>query len=366
MVALAFSHFGTRRQAGEGRHPVAAARAELAGTALGLTLPQTYRHVLLPMAFRIILPPLTTEFLNVIKNSAVALTIGLMELTARARSMQEFSFQVFEAFTAATLMYLLINAVVVVGMRGVESRGGRAGLWRQGGVGDAMFESFDFDVIARSWQVLIFQGLAFTAQVTLLAMVGGIVFGTLLAMMRLSSIKPLAWVAGGYVNLLRSIPLVLVIFWFYFLVPYIGAWIIGSPTPVRMGAFTSALMTFILFEACYYCEIMRAGIQSIPSGQVDAGYALGLNYWTTGQVVLPQAFRNMTPVLPTQTIVLFQDVSLVYIISLPDFVTIASKIAQRDGRLVEMYLFVAVVYFAICLFLSFWVKRLQARIAIAR
>ena len=230
-----------------------------------------------------------------------------------------------------------------------------------------MFETFDFDVIARSWQVLIFQGLAFTVQVTLIAMLGGIVLGTLLALMRLSSIKPLSWLAAGYVNLLRSIPLVLVIFWFFFLVPFIGAWAIGSPTPIKVGAFTSALLTFILFEACYYCEIMRAGIQSIPTGQSNAGYALGLNYWQVmGRVVLPQAFRNMTPVLLTQTIVLFQDVSLVYIISLPDFVTLASKVAQRDGRLVEMYLFVAVVYFAICLLMSYGVKRLQARIAIAR
>jgi glutamate/aspartate transport system permease protein len=230
-----------------------------------------------------------------------------------------------------------------------------------------MFENFDFDTISRSWEVLIFQGLAFTIQVTLLAMVGGIIFGTLLAMMRLSSIKAISWIAGAYVNLLRSIPLVLVIFWFFFLVPYIGAWVIGSPTPIKVGAFTSALVTFIMFEACYYCEIMRAGIQSIPRGQVNAGRALGLNYWQVmGNVVLPQAFRNMIPVLLTQTIVLFQDVSLVYIISLPDFVTLASKIAQRDGRLIEMYLFVAVVYFAICLALSMLVKRLQSRVAIVR
>lgn len=228
-----------------------------------------------------------------------------------------------------------------------------------------MFENFDFDVIARTWQVLIFQGLGFTLQITVLAMVGGIVLGTLLAMMRLSSVKPMAWVAASYVNLLRSIPLVLVIFWIYFLVPYIGAWVIGSSSPIKVGAFASALVTFILFEACYYCEIMRAGIQSIPRGQAGAGYALGMNYWQVmGQVVLPQALRNMTPVLLTQTIVLFQDVSLVYIISLPDFVTIASKVAQRDGRLVEMYVFVAVVYFAICLLLSLWVKRLQTRTAI--
>ena len=230
-----------------------------------------------------------------------------------------------------------------------------------------MLENFDFDVIARSWEALIFKGLAFTLEVTLLAMVGGIVLGTLLAMMRLSSVKPLAWFAGGYVNLLRSIPLVLVIFWFFFLVPYIGAWLIGAPRPVQVGAFASALITFILFEACYYCEIMRAGIQSIARGQVAVGYALGMNYWQVmGSIVLPQAFRNMLPVLLTQTIILFQDVSLVYIISLPDFVTIASKIAQRDGRLIEMYVFVALVYFAMCFTLSRLAKRLQQRIAIVR
>ena len=174
-------------------------------------------------------------------------------------------------------------------------------------------------------------------------------------------------VAGGYVNLIRSIPLVLVIFWFYFLVPYIGAWIIGADTPVRVGAFASSLITFILFEAAYYCEIMRAGIQSVPRGQVWSGFALGMNYWQTmGNVVLPQAFRNMVPVLLTQTIVLFQDVSLVYVLSITDFVGAASKVAQRDGRLVEMYSFVAIVYFVICLSLSYLVKYLQKRVAIVR
>ncbi len=230
-----------------------------------------------------------------------------------------------------------------------------------------MFENFDFSAIANNWQALIYQGLAFTVNLTLLAMVGGIILGTMLALMRLSSNKLLSGVAGGYVNLLRSLPLVLVIFWFYFLVPYIGAWVIGSPTPIKVGAFTSALVTFILFEACYYCEIMRAGIQSIPRGQINAGYAVGLNYWQVMRdIVLPQAFRNMIPVLLTQTVVLFQDVSLVYIISLPDFVTMASKVAQRDGRLIEMYLFVALVYFVICLALSQVVRRLQSRMAIIR
>ena len=174
-------------------------------------------------------------------------------------------------------------------------------------------------------------------------------------------------VAGAYVNFMRGIPLILVIFWFYFLVPYIGQWVTGADQPVRVGAFASCLITFILFEACYYCEIMRAGIQSIPRGQVAAGYALGLNYWQCmGNVVLPQAFRNMAPLLLTQTIVLFQDVSLVYVLSMPDFLGAASKVAQRDGRLVEMYLFVAVVYFVMSYALSSLVKRLESRIAIIR
>ena len=179
-------------------------------------------------------------------------------------------------------------------------------------------------------------------------MTGGIIFGTLLAMMRLSAFKPLSMLAGGYVNLMRSVPLVLVIFWFFFLVPYIGAWITGASQPIKVGAFMSAVITFTMFEAAYYCEIMRAGIQSIARGQVWSGYALGLNYWQTmGTIVLPQAFRNMLPVLLTQTIILFQDTSLVYVISATDFLGAAAKVANRDYRLVEMYTFVAVVYFII-------------------
>lgn len=230
-----------------------------------------------------------------------------------------------------------------------------------------MFANFDFDVIARSWVYLFTSGMSFTLKLTVLAMVGGILLGTMLAMMRLSSSKPIALLATGYVNLMRSVPLVLVIFWFYFLVPYIGAWIIGSDTPVQVGAFSSSLITFVLFEAAYYCEIMRSGIQSIPRGQISAAQALGMNYWQSmGNVVLPQAFRNMIPVLLTQTIVLFQDVSLVYVLSITDFVGAASKVAQRDGRLVEMYSFVAVVYFILCFGLSSLVKKLQEKVAIIR
>ncbi len=230
-----------------------------------------------------------------------------------------------------------------------------------------MDAGFDFEVIQRSWGYLFREGMTFTLTLTALAMTGGIVFGTLLAMMRLSAFKPLSMLAGAYVNLMRSVPLVLVIFWFFFLVPYIGAWLTGADQPVKVGAWMSAVITFTMFEAAYYCEIMRAGIQSIPRGQVWAGYALGLNYWQAmGQVVLPQAFRNMLPVLLTQTIILFQDTSLVYVISATDFLGAASKIANRDYRLVEMYTFVAVVYFIISYGLSTLIKRLQDRIAIIR
>ena len=226
--------------------------------------------------------------------------------------------------------------------------------------------TLDFDVIARSLPYL-WKGFQYTVQLTAIAALGGIFFGTLLALARLSSIKLLAYTAAGYVNLMRSVPLILVMFWFFFLVPLIVQGITGAERPPLMGAERTAIITFILFEAAFFCEIMRAGIQSIPKGQVYAGYALGLTYGQTMRtVVLPQAFRNMTPVLLTQLIILFQDTSLVYVISATDFVGAAAKVAQRDGRLVEMYLFVAFVYFVICFTLSQLVKILQTRIAIVR
>jgi glutamate/aspartate transport system permease protein len=227
--------------------------------------------------------------------------------------------------------------------------------------------NFDFDVIERSWSYLFLDGMTFTIRLTLLAMTGGIACGTMLAMMRLSSSALVSRLAGAYVNGIRSLSLVLVIFWFYFLMPYIGAWAIGSREPIEVGAFTSSLVTFILYESAYYCEIMRAGIQSVSRGQKWAGYALGMDYWQGMRyVILPQAFRNMLPVLLTQTIVLFQDVSLVYVLSITDFVGAASKIAQRDGRLIEMYSFVAVVYFTLSFSLSLLAKRLQRKVAIVR
>jgi len=227
-----------------------------------------------------------------------------------------------------------------------------------------MIGDLDFEVIGRSLPYLL-RGLQYTVQLTLVAALGGTFFGTFLAMARLSSFRPVSLTAAGYVNLMRSIPLLLVIFWFYFLAPVIVQSVMGWERPPRIGAERSAYITFIMFEAAYFCEIMRAGIQSIPKGQVGAAFALGLNYWQAMKlVILPQAFRNMLPVLLTQSIVLFQDVSLVSLLNVTDFVGASVKIAQRDGRVVEMYAFVAVVYFILCYSLSTLVKQLQRRIAI--
>jgi glutamate/aspartate transport system permease protein len=227
--------------------------------------------------------------------------------------------------------------------------------------------SFDFDIVWRTLPYLLREGMSFTLMLTALAALGGLVLGTLLALMRLSSISFVSKVAAGYVNLMRSLPLVLVIFWFYFLVPYIGQAITGAERPVEVGAFFSALLTFTMFEAAYFAEIMRAGIQSISRGQIAAGYALGLTYpQVMGYIIIPQALRNMLPVILTQTIVLFQDTSLVYVISLTDFLGAASKVATRDGRLLEMYLFVAVVYFAISFAASHLARHLQSKTAIIR
>ena len=226
--------------------------------------------------------------------------------------------------------------------------------------------NFDFDVITRSLPYL-WQGFQYTVELTVIAALGGLVLGTLLALMRLSSNAMISAPASGYVNLMRSIPLVLVLFWFFFLMPQVLQFLTGAERPPPVGAERTAIITFVMFQAAYYCEIMRAGIQSIPKGQVYSAYALGLTYaqamWL---IILPQAFRNMIPVLLTQTIILFQDTSLVYVISGNDFTGAASKIAQRDGRLVEMYLFVAAVYFVLCYLLSELVRRLQTKIAVIR
>lgn len=213
-----------------------------------------------------------------------------------------------------------------------------------------------------SWDVatsFVAKGLWFSLQLTVVAMVGGILLGTLLALMRLSGRKWLVLPAAAYVNTLRSIPLVMVILWFFLLIPLL----IGRP----MGAELSAIITFTVFEAAYYSEIMRAGIQSVPRGQVHAGYAVGMTYRQTMQlIVLPQAFRNMLPVLLTQTIILFQDTSLVYAIGAYDLLKGFEVAGKNFNRPVETYLVAAVVYFIICFSLSMLVRRLQQKIQIIR
>ena len=220
--------------------------------------------------------------------------------------------------------------------------------------------NLDFSFL--SWGVIqsfVLKGLIFSFQLTLIAMVGGIVLGTLLALMRLSGKPCLVMPAAAYVNTMRSIPLVMVILWFFLLIPLL----LGRP----LGAELSAIVTFTLFEAAYYSEIMRAGIQSVPKGQVYAGYAVGMTYKQTMQlIILPQAFRNMLPVLLTQTIILFQDTSLVYAIGAYDLLKGFEIAGKNFNRPVETYLVAAVVYFVICFSLSMLVKRLQSRIAIIR
>jgi glutamate/aspartate transport system permease protein len=207
-------------------------------------------------------------------------------------------------------------------------------------------------------------GLLFTIQITLVGVVGGIVFGSLLAVVRLSSNRLLSTLATIYVNLMRSIPLILVIFWVFFLVPWAIGWLTNGGRPVAVGASLTIYVTFVLFEAAYYAEIVRAGFRSISTGQYAACDALGLSKLQAYIYVLfPQAFLNVLPILLTQTIILFQDTSLVYVISATDLLGAATKIAQRDGRLVEMYLTVGVIYFLFCYAASHFVKRLQGRLA---
>ena len=205
----------------------------------------------------------------------------------------------------------------------------------------------------------VLKGLYFSLFLTVVATAGGIALGTVLALMRLSGKKWLDLPATIYVNGMRSIPLVMVILWFFLLVPLI----IGRP----IGAEVSAIITFVAFEAAYFSEIMRAGIQSIPRGQVFAGQAMGMTYGQNLKlVVLPQAFRNMLPVLLTQTIILFQDTSLVYAIGAYDMLKGFEIAGKNYGRPIEAYMAAAVVYFIICYALSWSVKRLHKKIAIIR
>jgi glutamate/aspartate transport system permease protein len=220
----------------------------------------------------------------------------------------------------------------------------------------------NLDLSFYNWELFtsyIQKGLIFSVQLTIIATIGGIVLGTVLALMRLSGKTWLALPATAYVNTMRSIPLVMVILWFFLLIPLI----IGKPIGVNL----SAIITFIAFEAAYFSEIVRAGIQSIPKGQVYAGQALGMTYSQNMRlVVLPQAFRNMIPVFMTQTIILFQDTSLVYAIGAYDLLKGFEIAGKNFGRPIETYLLAAVTYFLICFTLSRIVKRIQEKVVIVR
>ena len=218
------------------------------------------------------------------------------------------------------------------------------------------------DLSFYTWDLIekfILKGLIFSIQLTIIATLGGIIFGTLLALMHLSSQRVLSIIASGYVNIMRSIPLVMVILWFFLLMPSI----IGR----SIGAEFSAYITFIAFEAAFFSEIIRAGINSVPQGQNHAAYALGMNYQQKmSLIILPQAFRNMIPVLMTQTIILFQDTSLVYAIGAYDLLKGFEIAGKNYGRPIETYLLAALVYFVICFSLSTIVKKIQQNVAIIR
>mgnify|MGYP005944298849 FL=1 len=224
----------------------------------------------------------------------------------------------------------------------------------------------DFSSITNSSAFLL-NGAAYTIKLTLITTAGGLTLGTLLALARLSAKPLLREPARLYVNFMRSVPLVLILFWFFLLMPEVLRVLFAFDHPVMIGADWTAIITFVLFEAAYFSEIMRAGIQSVKKGQIFAAYGLGLSYpQTMRYVVLPQAIRNMLPVLLTQTIILFQDTSLVYVISGNDFMGAVTKIAQRDGELILMYSFAALAYLTVSLSLSLLIRRLQARMAVAR
>jgi len=220
-----------------------------------------------------------------------------------------------------------------------------------------MSYQFDFSSITPAAVQVLGHGMAISLQITATAIAFGIVWGTLLAMMRLSSSKPLQWFASGYVNLFRSIPLVMVLLWFFLIVPQLlqKVFHLSASNDLRM---ISALVAFSLFEAAYYSEIIRAGIKSVARGQLAAAFALGLTYTQTmRRIILPQAFRNMVPLLLTQGIILFQDTSLVYVSALADFFGRAYSIGERDGRIIELLFFAGAVYFVICFSISLLVKR---------
>ena len=228
---------------------------------------------------------------------------------------------------------------------------------------DLDFSFLSADVLKRN----VLPGFEYSLQLTIVATIGGIAIGTLIALMRLSSKPWMQRFATVYVDTLRSIPLLMVILWFFLLIPTGFYSTIAGQFGVDHRPEFSAVITFTIFEAAYFSEIMRAGIQSVSRGQVSAGYAVGMTYAQCMKlIVLPQAFRNMLPVLLTQTIVLFQDTSLVYAIGAYDWLKGFQTAGQIFNRPNEMILLAAVCYFILSFGLSMLVRRLQKKIQIIR
>ncbi|MCP3463521.1 amino acid ABC transporter permease [Bradyrhizobium sp. CCGUVB23] len=222
----------------------------------------------------------------------------------------------------------------------------------------------DFSIIAQAWPYL-WSGLLFSLSLTVAAFLIGMILGTLFALVQHFELRILSQLVRSYVALMRSIPLILVLFWFFFLVPIVLGHLSGNGRPIPVGATYTAFITFGLFEAAYYSEIIRVGLRSVNKGQFEACQALALSTFDSYRhVVLPQVFRVASPIILSQTIILFQDTSLVYVLSLTDLLGAASKLAQLNGRLVEMYLAVAVVYLIISSAASQFVASLRKRYAI--
>lgn len=223
----------------------------------------------------------------------------------------------------------------------------------------------DFSIVLISWPYL-WSGLQFSLALTMVAFAIGMVFGTMFALIQHLEVPVLNQVVRTYIALMRSIPLILVLFWFFFLVPIILSHFSANGRPIPVGANYTAFITFGLFEAAYYSEILRTGLRSLNKGQLEACDALGLSTFERYRsVVLPQVFKVVSPIILSQTIILFQDTSLVYVLSLTDLVGAASKVAQVNSRLVEMYLAVAIVYFVICSVASQCVAVLRKRTKIS-
>jgi glutamate/aspartate transport system permease protein len=219
----------------------------------------------------------------------------------------------------------------------------------------------DFAVVLRAWPYLL-SGLQFSLALTAAAFAIGVVLGATFALIQQLEIPVLSGAVRTYVALIRSIPLILVLFWFFFLVPIVLGHLAGIGRPIPIGPTYTAFITFGLFEAAYYSEIIRVGLRSVNGGQFEACRALGLSTFDTYRsVVMPQALKVASPIILSQTIILFQDTSLVYVLSLTDLVGAASKVAQLNGRLVEMYLTVAVIYLAICSAASQCVAEIRKR-----